>query len=107
MSPDLRGTDQRPLTNFIPARKVQNNLSAGSGNGWRPRAAGAVRVALFTREAEGARPAGRWRRRGRGQLGGATAAARARLLLQAGHRGAQRRPGCGRRPGAREGLSGS
>lgn len=65
----------------------------------RPRAAGAVRVALFTREAEEARPAGRWRRRGRGRPGGAAAAARARLLLQAGRRGA--RPAAGPRSGGR------
>lgn len=56
-------------------------------------------MALFTREAEEARPAGRWRRRGRGRAGGAAAAAPACLLLQAGRRGARRRPGCG--PGIR------
>lgn len=54
-------------------------------------------MALFTRESEEARPAGRWRRRGRGRPGGAVAA-RACLLLQAGRRGVQRR-----RPGYRLG----
>lgn len=100
------GTGRRPMTTFFLPGKVQNNLGAGSGCGRRPRAAGAVRVALFTREAEEARPAGRWRRRGRGRPGGAAAAAPARLLLQAGRRGARPRPGCGPGVGAAGGRSG-
>ena len=62
-------------------------------------------MALFTREAEEARPAGRWRRCGRGRPGGA-AAARTRLLLQAGRRGARRQPGYGLGPGLGRALRG-
>lgn len=100
VSPDPRGTGQRPRTTFFLREKVPNNLGAESSRGRRPRAGGgAVRVALFTREAEEARPAGRWRRRGRGRPGGAGAAAtaRARLLLQAGRRSARRRAAAGPR----------
>lgn len=99
--PRPRGHRPAPLTSFFQRGKVQNKPGAESRPGRRPRATGAVRVALFTREAEEARPAGkmatgRARPAGRGCGGpGASSSRRA-----AGPRGLGSGPGWGARSGA-------
>lgn len=55
-----------PTDNFSLARKSPEQVGGGERLREETPGSPAVRVALFTREAEEARPAGRWRRRGRG-----------------------------------------